>query len=52
MTIRVVPGKEFAALLLVIGLREGNPQGYELLQKAFGGHRRWASIYPFSEGKI
>jgi putative transposase len=22
----------------------------ELLQKAFGGHRRWASIYPFWEG--
>jgi len=22
----------------------------ELLQKAFGGHRRWASIYPFWDG--
>ena len=52
MTIRVVPEIEFAALLLVIGLFKRNRQGYELLQKAFGGHRRWASIYPFRKGKI
>ena len=24
-----------------------DPLTVELLQKAYGGHRRWASIYPF-----
>jgi hypothetical protein len=49
MTIRVVPNKRVcSAPTCYRSLR--NRTGIELLQKAFGGHRRWVSIYPFLKG--
>ena len=46
MTIRVMPSESCSVPTCHRSLQK-DPLSAELLQKAFGGHRRWASIYPF-----